>query len=416
MLSVVSALLLASTPLAVAADDEPPEDGFNMGALPALNYNSDEGFGYGVIGTGYWYRDGLRPYKYGLTVRVFLTTKNVHAHMVRLDALDVADLPLRVTAQAGYFSTLAANFCGYVGDGHCGVNSASIAESAADVAGLTGTAREDFVRRYYLMRYTEPYLNIQTRTRIKDLPHKVEVIGGYRGSLYMQGTPGDESPWPGSLYDTEYFQQDAVSQGDAGFSSVLQTGMVFDNRDSEPAPNSGYWSEFSVRGGGAFTGSNWTFGGVNLTHRQYQTIIDDWLVSATRGVFDSAFGDLPTQEMVRMGGLVDYSAIGGQYGGRGMRAWRLIGKTKFLVQEELRLTFARFTPGTQSINLGTVFFGDYGVAAPSIQELSLAESGFGTGAGLRVTWNTNFIVRVDAGFSPVEDWSNKLYINLDHIF
>ncbi len=390
-----------------------------MGALPALNYNSDEGFGYGVIGTGYWYRDGLMPYKYGLTVRVFLTTKNVHAHMIRIDALDVADLPLRITAQAGYNSTLAANFCGYVGDGHCQDNAASVAENAANSAGLTGTAREDFLRRYYLHRYTEPYLNIQTRTRLKDLPHKVEVLGGYRGSYYMQGTPADQSPWQGSLYDTAYYQTDAVSEGDTGFSSVLQTGMVFDNRDNEPAPNSGYWSEVSVRGGGVFTGSNWTFGGVNLTHRQYQSIVKDWLVSATRLAFDTSFGDMPTQELVRMGGLVNYEAVGGQYGGRGMRTWRLIGKTKFLAQEELRFTFARLTPGkkkTQHIDLGTVAFADYGVAAPSITDLSIAESGFGTGGGLRVTWNTNFIIRVDAGFSPVEDWSNRLYINLDHIF
>ena len=421
MISARVALAFAVSSLAVstpawAADDAPPEDGFSMGALPALNYNSDEGFGYGVIGTGYWYRVGLRPYKYGLTLRVFLTTKNVHAHMMRLDALDVADLPLRITAQAGYYSTLAANFCGYVGDGHCGTNSDAVATQAADTAGLVGQTREDFLRRYYLHRYTEPYLNIQTRTRIKDLPHKVEVMAGYRGSYYMQGTPADQTPWPGSLYDSAYYSQDAVSQGDTGFASVLQTGMVFDNRDNEPAPDAGYWSEVSVRGGGAFTGSAWTFGGVNLTHRQYQTLIEDWLVSATRLVGDTAFGDLPTQEMVRVGGLVDYSAIGGQYGGRGLRAWRLIGKTKFLAQEELRLTFARFTPGTQSINLGSVFFADYGVAAPSIRELSLAESAFGTGAGLRVTWNTNFIVRVDAGFSPVENWANKLYINLDHIF
>ena len=387
-----------------------------MGALPALNYNSDEGFGYGVIGTGYWYRDGLRPYKYGLTVRVFLTTKNVHAHMVRLDALDVADLPLRVTAEAGYYSTLAANFCGYVGDGHCGSDAALVAENAANAGGLTGTDREEFLRRYYLMRYTEPYLNIQTRTRVKELPHKVEIMGGYRGSYYFPGTPGEQDPWAGSLYDTEYFGTGGASQQDTGFSSVLQTGVVFDNRDNEPAPNSGYWSEISVRGAGAFSGSTWAFGGVNLTHRQYQSLIDDWLVSASRAVFDTAFGDLPTQELVRMGGLVNYAAVGGQYGGRGLRSWRLIGKSKLLLQEELRLTFARLTPGKQSINLGSVFFGDYGLVAPSIQELSVAESAYGLGSGLRVTWNTNFIVRVDAGFSPLEDWSNKLYINLDHIF
>jgi hypothetical protein len=400
-----------------AASDEPeasdaPEDGFGMGALPALNYNSDDGFGYGAIGTGYWYRDGLRPYKAAVTARFFLTTKKVNAHMLRLDMLDVGGMPLRITAQAEYYSAFSQNFCGYVGDDYCGDDADEIAGAAADALGLVqGDDRDNFLRRYYLMRYTELPINIQTRTRIKDLPHKVEILAGYRGSYYIPGTFSDQTPWEGSLYQEVY-----APEGEMGFSSVLQGGMVFDNRDSEPAPNSGYWSELSLRGATPYWGSDWTYVGVNLTHRQYVTLIPEWLVSATRLVGDSTFGDLPTQDMVRVGGLVNYSAIGGQYGGRGMRAWRLAGQVKLLAQEEMRLTFARFTPGSQRINLGLVGFFDYGWAARSFDQLDLNESSIGTGAGLRVTWNENFIVRVDSGFSPIEDWANKLYINLDHIF
>ncbi|MFT4980068.1 MAG: hypothetical protein ACI8S6_005980 [Myxococcota bacterium] len=406
---LVSALAHAQEEEAVVS--EAPEDGFGMGALPAVNYNSDEGFGYGLIGTGYWYRDGLRPYKAALTARYFRTTKKVNAHMLRLDMLDVADLPLRVTARADFYSALAQNFCGYVGDGHCGDDSDAIAEAAADGRGLVGEERDDFLRRYYLMRYTETALNIQTRTRLKDLPHKVEILAGYRGSYYIPGVFGDDTPWDGSLYQSSYYED-----GETGFASVLQAGMVFDNRDNEPAPNSGYWSEFSLRGASPFWGSAWSYAGVNLTHRQYVTVIPDWLVSATRLVGDATWGDMPTQDIVRVGGLQDFSAIGGQYGGRGMRSWRLTGQVKALFQEEFRLTFARFTPGTQRINLGLVGFFDAGWSARSFDQLDLSESAIGTGSGLRVTWNENFIVRIDAGFSPIEDWSNKLYINLDHIF
>lgn len=424
---ILSMLLGLSSALAQEVPEEDADtqaegeraDGFGLGALPAVNYNSDEGFGYGVIGTGYFYRDNLRPYKAALTGRIFLTTKNVHAHMVKLDMLDVAGSPVRVTARADLYSALAQNFCGYVGDGHCGDGSDAIAAAAAEAQGLIDTeadddAYDDFVRRYYLMRYTETALNIQTRTKLKELPHKVEILAGYRGSYYIPGSifdPDNQTPWPGSLYDTAYFDD-----GETGFASVLQAGMVFDNRDNEPAPNSGYWSEFSVRGASPFWGSTWAYSGVNLTHRQYVTIVPQWLVSATRLVGDAAWGDMPTQDMVRVGGLLDYSAIGGQYGGRGLRLWRLTGQVKGLFQEELRLTFARFTPGDQSINLGLVGFFDAGWSARSFDQLDQSLGTIGTGSGLRVTWNENFIVRVDAGFSPLEDWSNKLYINLDHIF
>lgn len=388
-------------------------DGYGFGALPALNFNSDEGFGYGVIGTMYRYRDKLRPYKSALTARFFLTTRQVNAHMLRLDVLDVANTPIRVTARADYFSALAQNFCGYVGDGHCGEDADQIAENAADALDLTGTERDDFLRRYYLMRYTEIALNVQTRTKLKDLPHKVEILAGYRYSYYIPGTFSEQAPWAGSLYDDFYFTDENT---DTGAASVLQLGLVFDNRDNEPAPNSGYWSEFSFRGATPYWGSTWSYFGANVTHRQYVTIVPRWLVSATRIVGDATWGDLPTQDMVRVGGLLDYSAIGGQYGGRGLRAWRLTGQVKGLVQEELRLTFARFTPGSQRIDLGLVGFLDVGWSARAFDRLDQNNSSFGTGTGLRVTWNENFIVRADAGFSPIEDWSNKLYINLDHIF
>ncbi|MEL6347954.1 MAG: BamA/TamA family outer membrane protein [Myxococcota bacterium] len=403
---------------AVEADEAPPvkeevnqKDGYGVGLLPALNFNSDEGFGYGVIGTLYRYKDKTRPYKYALTARFFLTTRQVNAHMVRLDLLDLGGLPIRVTARADYFSALAQNFCGYVGDNHCGPDADQISEDAADAEGLTGAERDDFLRRYYLMRYTETALNIQTRTKLKDLPHKREILAGYRYSYYIPGVFNDQAPWAGSLYDVAYF-----SEGETGGVSVLQLGMVYDNRDNEPAPNSGYWSEFSFRGATRLWGSNWTYGGVNLTHRQYVTIVPDKLVSATRAVADVTVGDLPTQDLVRVGGLQDYSAIGGQNGGRGLRAWRLAGQVKGLVQQEVRWTFARISPGTQRFDFGVLGFIDAGVAARAADRLDENDASFGTGGGLRITWNENFIVRADFGFSPIEDWSTKSYINLDHIF
>jgi hypothetical protein len=156
--------------------------------------------------------------------------------------------------------------------------------------------------------------------------------------------------------------------------------------------------------------------GANITLRQYATLIPDKVISATRIVLDGTWGDMATADISRMGGSRDYSAIGGQYGGRGLRAWRYLGQVKALGQQEFRYTFARIAPGSQTFAFGLVGFFDYGFAARDFSDLSVNDSGYGTGAGLRVTWNENFIVRVDGGFSPVEDWGSKIYINLDHIF
>ena len=191
---------------------------------------------------------------------------------------------------------------------------------------------------------------------------------------------------------------------------------MYDSRDNEPAPNSGMWSEVSVRGASPLWGSTWSYLGVNVTLRDYHSWIPEKLVSASRVALDNIWGDPSVLEMARMGGAKNYTAIGGQFGGRGMRVNRFLGQTKALLQEELRWTFAGIDTDTQSFDFGLVGFFDYGFSASDIASVSSGEGGYGTGGGLRVTWNENFIVRVDAGFSPVEDWGNKLYINLDHIY
>ena len=394
--------------LSTDAAAEPPEDGFGWGALPAVNYSSDTGFGYGAIGTGYWYRGGIEPYRTALTLRIYLTTKWVQAHLIRVDSLDVRDLPLRVTGDLGYYSTFTANFCGFADDSNC---DPAIAEATADGLALEGEARAACINNFYYLRYTEPYGLVNMRWKLRDKPHRIELMGGYRGSFYMPGTPGDQTPYAGSLLQTAYYPD-----GERGFASVLQGGVMFDNRDNEPAPNSGYWSEVSLRGASKYWGSDWDYVGLNVTLRGYVTLVPERLVAATRGVFDSTWGDLAIQEAVRVGGSRDYSAVGGEYGGRGMRSWRYIGQVKALGQQEFRLTAFRFTPGDHQINLGFVGFFDYGWAATDWERVADAATGYGTGGGLRVTWNENFIVRVDAGFSPVEEWAPKIYINLDHIF
>lgn len=72
------AVLLLAFPTAHAAQTPPAASptSWEISGIPAVNFNADEGFGYGVIlhafnyGTG-----GAKPYRYTLQPQVFLTTK-----------------------------------------------------------------------------------------------------------------------------------------------------------------------------------------------------------------------------------------------------------------------------------------------------------------------------------------------------
>lgn len=399
------ALLVALGPAAAQADEEADEAGIGWATIPALNYNTDDGFGYGAITSLYWNEPGLEPYKLALTLRFFMTTNWIHAHEVKVDALEVGGLPLRLSGLGGYYSTGSDNFCGFGGGVTC---DPVVAERLADDLGLTGGDRDDLVRRYYLLRYRNPYLVLNGRWRLSDLPHKVEVMAGWRGHYYATGSSEEGGPYPNSLHESLF------PRGDDGLASVAQAGLMIDDRDNEPAPSRGYWAEASVRGASGWWGSAWDYAGVNVTLRGYVPLVGPrTVVLADRLVLDGTMGDPPVQELARPGGSQDYTGFGGQYMGRGIRARRFLGKAKLMNQAEVRW---RLLAG-RTLALELVAFGDAGVVAEGWGDLAdeLGRLLWGAGGGLRVFWGEDFAIRADVGFSPVESGPG-VYVNVNHLF
>jgi hypothetical protein len=75
ILPVVATLLVASYLSPLHAQESPAPIGWEPTGLPALNYDSDEGFGYGVLFELYNYGDGgYAPYRFTIQPTVFLTT------------------------------------------------------------------------------------------------------------------------------------------------------------------------------------------------------------------------------------------------------------------------------------------------------------------------------------------------------
>src|SRR4051812_4275430 len=63
--NLVLALLIGLASAAGGQAAAATQQGWQISGLPALNFNADEGFGYGVIAQAYNYgRGGLTPYQY----------------------------------------------------------------------------------------------------------------------------------------------------------------------------------------------------------------------------------------------------------------------------------------------------------------------------------------------------------------
>jgi len=73
--TVAAMLITARAVSPLHAQGAPAPTGWEPAGLPALNYDSDEGFGYGVLLELYNYGDGgYSPYRFTLQPTVFLTT------------------------------------------------------------------------------------------------------------------------------------------------------------------------------------------------------------------------------------------------------------------------------------------------------------------------------------------------------
>lgn len=386
----------------------PTTDRWRLAGVPTLNYSTDEGFGFGGVATLYHLDDHTKPYKDAITLKIFISTKLIQAHELNWDAVDIAGLPLRLWSRIGYYSTITQNFCGYGNLITCDLNDA---KNDGIALGLSGDDLDTYTNTYYRLRFQRPYADANARLRLRPMPHKTELMLGWRGNLYLPGDLQSTTPYPNSAY-AQFFPD-----GERGFSSVLQVGVTVDNRNHEPYPTRGYFVETSLRGASFLWGSTWNYAGINVAGSLY-TPLHPQAVLASRLVFDATVGDVPTEDMARIGGTVDSIAFGGNSLGRGVREHRYLGKVKLMQQNEVRTMLASLDVLEQHFDFGLTAFADVGLVGYDFQDwrgvpLRLINT---YGVGGRLLWDQNFAVRLEFGFSPVEKYEPFVYINVGNSF
>ncbi len=388
---------------------------WGWGGIPAVNYNSDEGFGFGVIGSVYKYNGESKPYKTRIGGLVFFTTKGVQYHYIDVDALDLLGGKLRLTTRVLYDYRFTSNYCGMGGDVDCSAEMAQVQWDYYDVPyeNLTEEERETAAARWFKTAYRQPYALAFARYELSEMPHKVEAFGSYRLSYYMPFHKTFDDGLDHTLYQYTYDLDD-----EKGITSVLQGGIVVDNRDNEPAPKKGYWVEGSVRGASKYWGSKFNWFGFNTTLRGYLPILPEGkLTLANRFAFDGIVGTTNYKELDWMGGTQMYSAAGGARSLRGIRSERYRGKAKILNQAELRWKAATITPGKATVDFYLQAFVDAAHVAEEWDVLGDSPIHLGEGGGLRIAINQNFILRGDFATSGDEHWGlTGIYLDVDNLW
>lgn len=405
--------------------DATPQEGLGFGGIPVVSFNSDDGVGFGGIGSLFWHDGQTLPFKYQLRLQLFFTSKGINAHELRFEGLNVFDLPLRVVVRANFYSSISQNFCGF---GNAVTCSEDDADAALERQALSPVDRALAKQTYYKHRFVRPNLTARARWAFNQKPHRLELMASYRafyyqpGQLFTNGQFLEPTAYPHSKVEEVFGPRADGSNGTTsqkGLASVFQFGVMLDNRDNEPAPKKGYWIEASTRASTFLWGSSWDYVGLNWTTRLYTPLNEEeTLVLAQRYIVDATVGDMPVQEMIRVGGSIDFTAFGGLDVGRGLRIQRNIGRIKLLDTTELRWKFHGWTLFNQRFDHTLVGFVDAGLIALDWTTLleEMPRINFGFGGGIRIAWNEAFVVRIDVGVSREEHYEPGIYVQIGHTF
>lgn len=409
-----------ATEIAASPDGKDPNR-IEFGGLPALNYDSDVGFGFGLIGTLVRFHPDYRPYRWRIKFLLYATVKKspdggtelaYHDDYVILDLPGLLDDRLRLQLQTGFRRSSTT--------GYYGLGSAS-------------EDTENDLGRYYQYDRIYPYGQATGRFKLWDRStdahaRRLEAFAGlgfwynamnlYEGSLLEADAALAEQDTPDGRALA------ALLHGTEDHSLLMPVaGLLWDTRDHETTPTRGNFTELSVRASPGID-ADLHFVGLSLITRWFYSLRGDRLVLAARGIGDALFGNAPLYELSTVGSFTRNDAPGGGGSVRGVAAQRFHGKLKVVGNLELRAQLLPFTLAGQHFNLGAIAFvdagrvwADYGrveVAGQALDD-SFPDLAVGVGAGLRLKWGETFIVRVDPAYSVTES-TFGLYINVDHVF
>jgi outer membrane protein assembly factor BamA len=448
LLSIALSLLFSSFLIAQEADstsskkEEKVKTGFNIGGVPVVAYDSDIGFKYGALLNLYWYGDGSRypQYDHSLYLEWSRTTKGNGINQVTYET-DKLIPGIRSLFEFSYLTEKALDFYGF--NGYQAVYDLDFEQEGLDQYGGAN-------RLFY--RHSRKLLRIKADFQGEIIGQKLRWLGGiaYYGSsidsVDISGLNEDKSEdllsynsIYGSYVDWGLIKGD---QAKGGNHTILKGGLVYDTRDNEPNPFTGIWSEMQLHYAPAFlSNTDYGYARIILTHRQYFTLIPEWLNFAYRLSYQGKIaGEMPFYMMPFMfqtAPKLTRDGVGGSKTVRGVRRNRIVGDGFAFGNLEFRGKILRTSLFKQNFYISLSAFLDGGLVTQKykfdasgvpdvlpddfpdqILDLNAKETvHIGYGGGIHFALNQNFIITVDYGFAAKkEDGSTGLYINLNYLF
>lgn len=262
--------------------------------------------------------------------------------------------------------------------------------------------------RYYEVAYAAPRLGdteLSLNTALYDTyrertAEKVDYTEYRKGGLFGLGKYLD--PYT-SIYGTLLIEDTRNVWGETpppgvtpgGRTHAIEMGISRDTRDSFVNPTTGGQTGLGIEYAGGILGGDFDFIKYNLSFSRLFSVREGH-VAGVRTLLGLSSGDVPSQELWRIGGT---NTI------RGIADNTLIGDRMAVVNLEYRIDLAK--------NLQGVVFVDAGNAFAKGEAMSLDGFKMGYGAGVRLTLTPGFTLRLDYGFSGGD---GRLHFSMGNMF
>ena len=387
VVGLVVGVRVASAQPDVQQDAQIAKQDTEVGVLPLAGGDTDNGFGLGAIGSYAKFDGHSRPYAWELKFSAFAATKSspldpsFEDAAVDLIVPQALDGRLRLEIRPSFTRETALHFYGVGNDIH-------------------QASQPDPDRDFYTRLH--PQLAISTQWRLNE---NWSVLADTQ-YLYNQISYAENS--------TLAMQYTAIDPHARDSHSVLrlETGVVYDTRDNELAPNEGVFHAFKARVsphmGDPFP---YQYEQLDLQLRWYHKVSPRNVI-ALRAVGDVLIGDVPFYELAR---YEDTSAIGGGTGIRGVPAFTYYGKNKVFGNAELRTHVTNFKLWDKPFKFGVASFVDAGRLWSDGMDGKGLGIHWGVGGGIRLQQGRAFLVRADLAWSPDAQPVGG-YVMADHMF
>ena len=366
--------------------------GHSLAGLPSLNYDADEGFGYGALlqYSDYGYA-GVQPYRYILQPAVFFTTRGRRDVTLFLDAPHLLPADWRLGAQLAREQQITAP---YYGIGNFTAN---------DPAATAGA---------------NPYYYRFGRTVIRsnaDFQHSL----GFPALRVLLGVEARNATVNTVPYDSGTTLL-AAQTGQKTLPTVnarlARVGLVWDTRDREIGPEHGNWSEVLVQRAGRVLGGDQVFTRITGTVRQYIPLMSN-VTLAERVVMQTVHGNPAISESFAVqSSFRDDEILGGATSIRGIPKNRYVGKGVAFENSELRWSATSFNLASHPARLILSAFVDAGRVWTDGLDASQLTSDLhvGYGGGARVAFGPSFIISGDVGHSS--ESTAAIYLGLGYLY